>query len=121
MILLGSGFKCRNLSRCWWQSGEVESEAANQGERVGLRGRLQTVFELFNANEMIDGIACPFFSGGGKFVQWRALQRFERPMLLPLRALGDPLAEGGDLLVGKFFCRSWVAACVLRGRCGKYV
>ena len=60
-ILLGSGFKYRNLSRCWWQSGEVEGETADEGERVSLGGRLQTVFELFNANEMVDGISSPFF------------------------------------------------------------
>ena len=102
-ILLGSGFKFRNLSRCWWQSGEVESEAADESERVGLRGRVQIVFELFGADEMVDGIARPFFSGGGGFVQWRSLQRFERPMFLPLRTLSDPLPESCDLRGGKFF------------------
>ena len=49
------------------QAGEVEGEAADEGEWIG-RGRwVKTVLALLGGDEVVDGIARPFFFGGGEF------------------------------------------------------
>ena len=96
-------FKRRNLRGSGRQAGEVEGHAPDQGEGIGLGGGAQSMLGLFGADKLVDGIARPFLFGGGEQGQGRAFQWLERPVLLPLCALGDPLAEGGDLRGGKWF------------------
>ena len=81
------------------QAGEVEAEAAQQGGAVGLGRGLQSLAFQARQHEAVDRIARPLLIADGG--QRGALRRHERPVALPLRALLDPFADGGDLRVGE--------------------
>ena len=84
---------------CGRQAGEVEAQASQQGGAVGLGGGLEPLaFEALQ-HQAIDRIARPLLitDGGHR----GALRRHERPVPLPLGALLDPFAHGGDLRFGE--------------------
>ncbi len=78
------------------QAGEIKARAPEQRNAIGLRRRLDVFLLEAMEDERVDGVADAGLlrdRGDG-----RRLGRDERPVLLPLRAIGDPGAEEFDLL-----------------------
>ena len=77
------------------KTGQIERHPAEPLRRVGWGRRLETFLFESMQDEAVDVGAHPgrVLDGG----QWRLPGRDEGPVLAPLGALGDPLAERGDL------------------------
>ena len=81
------------------QAGEVEAQAAQQGGAVGLGRGLESLAFEAREHEAVDRVARPLVVADGR--HRGPLRRHERPVTLPLGALLDPFAHGGDLRFGE--------------------
>ena len=77
------------------EPGQIERDAAEQREDVGLRRGLLACPLEPRLDEVVDGVADPLGAGHRRYR--RPLGRDERPVRLPLGPLIDPQPQGLDL------------------------
>ena len=93
----------RERARVGRQAGQIEGGAAGQGAAVGLLGRGEFLRFEPRQDEAVQRIARP-----GLVVdirRCRPIDRRERPVFVPGRALLDPAGQDLDLLAGKCLLR----------------